>query len=268
MRDRMLEGLGLLRHEPTEMRVRVATADRQVADTTGAVLVWEPRRVVPSYAVPVADLRAELTPSRAEPAPVPDGVLHPGIPFTAHTAAGEPVDLLVDGVRLAGAGFRPHDAELEGYVVLDFRAFDAWYEEDFRLLSHPREPYHRVDVRPTSRTVRIELDGTVLAESSRATLVFETGLPMRFYLPREDVRAELVPGTLRTACAYKGRAVYFSAAGRADLAWSYPEPLDGAADLAGLIAFFDDTLDVFLDGHRREPPNTAVAEAILRGFRS
>lgn len=245
------------------MRVRARSADVDVVDTTRAMLVWEPRRVTPSYAVPVADLRAEASPSSSEPTPVPEGALHPGIPFAAHTCEGEALDLLVGGARLAGAGFRPGDPDLAGYVILDFGAFDAWFEEDMRLVSHPREPYHRVDVRPTSRKIRIELDGVVLAESGHPTIVFETGLPTRYYLPREDVRAELVPSSRRTACAYKGHASYFSVEGHADWAWSYPEPLDGASQLAGLVAFYDDTMDVFIDGERREAADTSIAKAIL-----
>jgi uncharacterized protein (DUF427 family) len=229
------------------------------------VLVWEPRRVVPSYAVPVAELRANLTASSAEPVAVPEGILHPGIPFTAHSCPGEVVDVLVGEVRLAGAGFRPDDPDLAAYVVLDFTAFE-WLEEDERLVSHAREPYHRVAVRQSSRKLRIELDGVVLAESTRPTLVAETSLPLRFYLPREDVVADLTPSELRTSCAYKGEAHYFSVGDRADLAWSYPEPLKEATELTGLIAFWDDTLDVFLDDQRREPPRTAISELILDEF--
>lgn len=263
MWNRMFEGLALLRYEPTEMRIRVRSGDLEIVDTTRALLVWEPRRVAPSYAVPVADLRADLAASSMVPAPAPDGILHPGIPFTAHSSAGEVVDLLVGDARLTGAGFRPQDADLEGYVVLDFDAFDSWFEEDERLVSHPREPYHRVAIRQSSRVVRIELDGVVLAESTRPTLVFETGLPMRFYLPRQDVLAGLAPNDRRTACPYKGEASYFSVNGQADLAWSYPEPISGMAELAGLIAFFDDHLDVLLDDQRRDPPRTAFSKAIL-----
>ena len=90
-----------------------------------------------------------------------------------------------------GAGFRLADADLDGYVLLDFYAFDAWLEEDEPIHGHPRDPFSRVDVRLTSRPVRIELDGEVLAESTRARLLFETLVPTRFYLPREDVRVPL-----------------------------------------------------------------------------
>jgi uncharacterized protein (DUF427 family) len=227
--------------------------------------VWEPRRVVPSYAVPVEDIGAELL-----PAPSTDreaaGVLHPGIPFAVHTADGSPVTI----ADRAGAGFRLADAELAGYVVLDFAAFDAWWEEDERVAGHPRDPFHRVDVRQSARPVRIEVDGELVAETTRARLLFETNLPTRFYLPREDVRVELHPSSTRTYCPYKGQASYWSldAGGRRreDLVWGYEQPLPDAVAIAGLVAFWDEQVDVFLDGERREPPGGAISEALRDEF--
>lgn len=258
MRDLWAEGLGLLRHEPTEMRVRIRQDGHELVDTVRAILVWEPRRVVPSYAVPATELHATLSPSDASVLPLPDGILHPGIPFAAHSCPGEVMD--VDG--LIGAGFRPEDPELAEYVVLDFNAFDEWYEEDERLVAHAREPYHCVATRQSSRTVRIERDGQVLAESSRPTLVFETSLPMRFYLPREDVVTELEATDLVTSCAYKGVATYYGD----NLMWSYLEPLKEVRELAGLVAFYDDVLDVYVDGKLRERPGGPVAEALRQEF--
>lgn len=266
MRDLWSEGLSLLRYEPTEMRIRIRYGGRVIADTTRAALVWEPRRVVASYAVPVADLSVDLARSSGEAVPAPDGILHPGIPFTAHSSDGQSVDLLVGEERLVGAGFRPEDSELAEYVVLDFTAFDEWLEEDQPVLSHPREPYHRVDVRRSSRTVRIELDGVVLAESSRPTFVFETHLPTRFYLPREDFVVDLEPSELRTTCAYKGRAIYFSTSGRRNLLWSYPDPLPDARELMGLVAVYDDLVDVYVDGELRGRPSGPVAQALQQEF--
>ena len=141
-------------------------------------------------------------------------VLDPRIPFTVHSTAGEAVDLRAAGQVRPGAGFRPADPDLAGLVILDFAAFDAWYEEDEQNVAHPRDPFHRIDVLPSSRQVRLELDGQVLAVSSRPVLLFETMLPTRYYLPRADVTAELVPSSTRTWCAYKGQASYFSAVGR------------------------------------------------------
>ena len=139
--------------------------------------------------------------------------------------------------------------------MLDFDAFDQWYEEDEALVGHPRDPYHRVDVRRSSRHVRIERDGQVLAESSAPALVFETNLPTRFYLPHQDVKVPLQPSDLRTHCAYKGEARYWSVDGvdgGDDLVWEYEAPLPDAAGLQGFVAFYDDRVDVIVDGVPRE----------------
>lgn len=263
----MAQGLTELRHEPTEKRVRATLGASTVVDSGRALLVWEPRRVVPSYAVPVGDVRGELLPAAPYRGPKVEGILHPGVPFRLHSSAGRPISIRSDGVIAEAAAFRPVDPDLDGYLVLDFAAFDAWYEEDERLAGHPRDPYHRVDIRPSSRHVRVERDGMVLAESDRPVLVFETGLPVRFYLPRADVAAELEPSARRTTCAYKGEASYWSVRRSAelitDLAWSYPEPLPDAGVLTDLVAFFDDHVDLTVDGMPRERPRGAIAAAIL-----
>jgi uncharacterized protein (DUF427 family) len=157
-------------------------------------------------------------------------------------------------------GFRLAEADLAGYVVLDFGALDSWYEENELNVAHPRDPFHRIDVLSSSRQVGIELDGEVLARSSRPMLLFETMLPTRYYLPREDIRAELIPSTTRTHCAYKGQASYWSAEAGGhhltDIAWTYEAPLHDAARVRDLIAFFDERIDVVLDGERLERPIT------------
>ena len=187
-------------------------------------------------------------------------VLDPSVPFAVHTAPGQAVDLQAAGQSRPGAGYLPADADLAGYVIVDFGAADAWYEEDEPNVAHPRDPFHRVDVLPSSRHVRLELDGQLLAESTRPVLLFETLLPARYYLPREDIRAELVPSPTRTYCAYKGQASYWSAilGGQevTDIAWSYPDPLHDATRVRDLVAFFDERVDVTLDGKRLERPVT------------
>ena len=244
-----------------------------MVDTTRAELVWEPRRVVPSYAVPAGDILGELLPAApAAPAGAADRagvwlpdvtdrpVLDPTVPFAVHTTPGQVMTVRAGGQDRPAAGFCPADPDLAGYVVLDFGAFDAWYEEDEPNLAHPRDPFHRIDVLPSSRPVRVELDGQLLAESSRPALLFETMLPTRYYLPREDIRAELIPSSTTSYCAYKGRASYWSATvgGRLvpDLAWIYEDPLHEAAQVRGLVAFFDERIDLSLDGTRRERPVT------------
>jgi uncharacterized protein (DUF427 family) len=263
--DLLTQALGQLRHEPMEWRIRANLGAKTVVDSTRGILVWEPRRVVPSYAVPEEDIRAELQPAPASSEQVA-GVLHPGIPFSVHTAPGEPVSI----DDRTGAGFRLADEDLAGYVALDFDAFDDWYEEDERIAGHPREPFHRVDVRRSAQPVRIEIDGHVVAQTTSARLLCETSLPLRYYVPREDVRIDLHPSARHTYCPYKGQASVWSVdvGGRRheDLAWSYEQPLPDAAAISGLVAFWDERVDVFVDGERRERPGGALSEALRDEF--
>ncbi len=274
----LLAALGELRYEPTAKRVRAVLGDEPVVDSTRAVLVWEPQRVVPQYAVPVEDVLAELLPGQPGDGAASgelvrlgtDGpfVLTPAVPFGVHSSDGDVLTVRAAGGQRASAAFRLADPDLAGHVVLDFAAFDRWFEEEEPILAHPRDPFTRIDVRRSARHVRIEHDGRILAESSRPRLLFETHLPVRFYLPPEDVRADLLlPSRTVTACAYKGEASYwsFEANGERvdDLAWTYEEPLPDCAALAGLIAFFDDLVDVTVDGERRARPSDALAASIL-----
>ena len=272
LRSLLSSGFDQVRFKPTAKRIRAILAGVTVVDSTRAMLVWEPRRVVPSYAVPADDsaagwsrrpwqaLRLRMTPVSGMPALSQRPVLDPSVPFAVHTAEGQVVDLLAGGQNRPGAGYRPADADLAGYVILDFGALDSWYEEDEVNVAHPRDPFHRIDVLASSRHVRLELDGQLLAESSRPVLLFETMLPTRYYLPREDIQAELMPSGTRTYCAYKGQASYWSVALRggqlADMAWTYDDPLHDATQVRGLIAFFDERIDVSLDGMRLQRPIT------------
>lgn len=271
LRDLIGGRLDDLRFEPVAKRVRAELGGSPVADTERAVLVWEPRRVVPTYAVPLADVLGEVVPDDG-PVPtwtgdrvgfaVPDvtslRVLDPRIPFGVRLTEGRRVLVRTGGGAVEG--FCPEDPALEGYVVLDFDGVGRWLEEDEPVRSHPRDPFHRVDVRRSSRHVRLSLDGVRLAESHRPALAFETMLPARHYLPREDVVVPLQPSGTRTECAYKGEARYWSAevGGRVvpDLVWSYPDPLPDAAQLRGLVCFFEERVDVEVDGVPRPRPVT------------
>ena len=255
-----------LRHEPIEKRIRATIGDETVVDTTRALLVYEPKRVVPSYAIPDADIAGEVVSASITGNALCDAdldliagrpVLDPRVPFSVHTADGEVVVVRSAAAGREAAGFRVADPELAGHVVLAFEDFDAWYEEDERNLSHPRDPFHRIDFVHGSRHVRIERDGVVLAESSRPVLVFEPPLPVRYYLPPEDVRTDLLtPSDTRSRCAYKGEASYLSLPDVVDVAWSYPAPLREAGEVKDRIAFFDELVDVVVDGDRRERPVT------------
>jgi uncharacterized protein (DUF427 family) len=149
---------------------------------------------------------------------------------------------------------------MEGYVAIPWDALDAWFEEDEQLISHAIDPYHRVDTRRTSRRVEIGIDGEPVADTTRAVALFETGLPTRWYLPREDVVAELEPSDLNTACAYKGVAAYFSVRGggelRENIAWTYLDPRHDAAAVKDLVCFFNEAVDIDVDGERERRPST------------
>jgi uncharacterized protein (DUF427 family) len=260
--------LGGLRFQPTPKRIRATVGGDAVVDSGRAVLLWEPRRIVPAYAVPVDDITAELVPAppSAEAAAALDAlgprrVLSPGH-FRTHTTEGDELTVRAPAGEREAAAFRLADPDLAGYVELDFDAFDQWLEEDEPIISHPPDPFHRIDVRRSSRAVVVERDGVVLAESTRPRLLFETNLPVRTYLPREDVRVDrLVPSATRTACAYKGETSSYWAVEREgrrplDVAWSYEHPLPDAVEIAGLVAFFDERVDVVFDGVRKERPTT------------
>lgn len=250
MRDLLGGTLESLRYEPTDKRLRTYLGDELVADTCSGGLVWEPRRIVPTYAVPASDVSARLQPAE------PDRTN----PFGSHTCAGASFDVVVNGARANAAGFRPDDPDLADYIVLEFGAF-SWREEEEPIVAHPHDPFKRIDILASTRHVRIESRGRLLAESSQPMLLFETLLPVRFYLPPADVVVDLEPTDTVTYCAYKGRASYYTVSdGPNDVAWTYHEPFREAEPVRNRIAFFDEHVDVVVDGRRQERPVTPWSE--------
>jgi uncharacterized protein (DUF427 family) len=184
-------------------------------------------------------------------------VYDPSVPFSAHTTDGEVMTVRTRGSDRVADAFRPADRDLADYVLLDFAAFDAWYEEDERNVAHPRDPFHRVDILHSSRHVRVEVGGTVLAESTAPYLLFEPPLPVRYYFAADDVRTDLfVPSDHLTYCAYKGEASYWSVGDEQHLAWCYRHPLRDASEVVDRIAFFNERVDLVVDGVRPERPIT------------
>ena len=257
-----------LRYQPTLKHLTVRLGTDLVADTAHAMLVWEPKRVVPTYAVPQRDVSASVTPTASpgatamSPVSLGDGppVLDPRTGFGAHTTGGESLDVHTENRKAANAAFRPDDPDLADYLLLDFDAFE-WWEEDQPIVGHPQDPFHRIDVRASSKLIRLEHRGVVLAESDRPQVLFEAAFPMaRYYLPRHDVNVDLESSALVTVCAYKGTATHYTAAAAGqelpDIAWSYEDPLLDASGVKGLISFYQERLDVFLDGKPVERPRT------------
>ena len=144
----------------------------------------------------------------------------------------------------------------DGLVHVDFGALDEWLEEDEPQIGHPPDPHHRIDVRRTSRRVRVSIGGREVAHTTRARALFETGLPVRWYIPREDISTELEPSDHRTVCAYKGRATHFDVAGEEAVAWTYEDPLHDGLPVKDLVAFYDERVDVEVDGEPQERPRT------------
>ena len=253
------QSFSALRYEPSAKRVRATLGGQPVVDTTHALLVWEPRRIVPIYAVPESDVLAELTESAAEVSRVPEDakVLTPDDAFALHTAEGTALDVRVYGHAADAAAFRLADPDLDGAVLLDFWAFD-WREEDQEIHAHPRDPFHRVDIVPSSRHVRVELDGMVLAESAHPVMLFEGSLPPRYYVKPEEVRWDaLVATKTMSMCPYKGTANYWApASGGKNVAWSYAKPLPESAALAGLVCFYNERTDFLVDGKRLGRPQS------------
>ncbi len=264
MSDTLMGSLAELRYEPVDKRIRAVLHGQTIIDTVRPIVVWEPERVVPSYAVPSDDISGKLRPDRSPPEaasrpPRLGGrpVLDDRIPFSIHTTDGERLEIVVNGGHEHLAAFRAAEPALEGYVIVDFHAFDAWYEEDELTVGHPRDPFHRIEILHSSRHVRVEVSGRVVAESGRPYLLFEPPLPVRYYLPRGDVVAGVLqPSDTTTYCAYKGRARYWSLDGEADIAWSYPHPLHETAEIADRIAFFNERTDHIVDGRRLRRPVT------------
>src|SRR4051812_7312678 len=243
---------GRVRLEPGAKRVRAFLGGEPVADTIRPVLVWEVP-YYPTYYFPLADVRTELLePDDSDPVHSPS------------RGDGRTYTVRAGGQEAPRAALRYEDSpieELRDLIRLDWDAMDAWFEEDEEVSTHPRDPYTRVDVLRSSRHVRIEVDGITIAESSSPTLLFETGLPTRYYLPKTHVRLDLlVPSDTQSHCPYKGQAEWFSvrAGGRVhdDLAWSYRTPLRESQPIAGLVAFYDEKVDVFVDGVPQERPRT------------
>lgn len=212
-------------------RVRAVFAGQTVVDTRGGRLMHE-SELLPVLYVPDADISSNLLVGT-------DHTTH--CPFKGDASYW---DVRAGGRTAENAvwaypGPLPTAGWLRGYKAVSWDAMDAWYDEDEEVFGHLRDPFHRVDVRVASGRVRVTLDGHVLAESTRAKVLSETGLPNRYYLPREDVHADLVASATSQVCPYKGTSSYWSTDTQTDVAWSYEEPLDDAARVAGHLSFVD-----------------------------
>jgi uncharacterized protein (DUF427 family) len=243
--------------EPTPKRIRAVVAGETVVDSRRAMFLHESGHQ-PIYYFPPEDVRSDLLE-----------------PTDRHTHCPKKGDASYYTIRVGdhvvedGAWYYPEPLDgappIKDLIAFYWNRMDQWFEEDEEVFVHPRDPYHRVDVRRTDRHVRVSLDGELLAETDRAMALFESNLPARWYLPREDVVAELEPSDTVTRCPYKGTAGYYSVTGvegGKDLIWYYAEPFPESSQIAGLLCFFNEKVDLELDGELQERPESPWSHGV------
>ena len=242
--------VGRGRVEPAPRRVRGYLGHDLIFDTTAARYVWEVP-YYPQYYIPLTDVNTEFLRDEDHPQKVQFG------PSRQHS--------LVGAGQTHPSAARVFDVDSDSPVAGTVRfEWDPlrWFEEDEPIYGHPRNPYSRVDALRSHRHICVELDGMVLADTGSPVLLFETGLPTRFYIDPTDIAFEhLEPSATQTLCPYKGvTSAYWSVQVgdelHSDLAWTYHYPLPAVAPIAGLVAFYNEKLDIFVDGAALPRPHT------------
>ena len=240
------------RVEPSPRWVRVKFGGEYVADSRRALLLIQyPPAGLPTYFFPEADVRMDL--------------LEPAV------GASQSGDRAYWTVRAGGRAAEsaawthrdppPELADLKGHITFAWDKMDGWYEEDEEVFVHARDPHKRVDAIASSRHVRVVIAGETVAETRRPCLLFETGLPTRYYIPREDVRMDLLePSGLKTRCPYKGIASYWSVRVGDYVAkngvWSYLDPIPECGKIKGRLCFYNERVDLYVDGELQGRPQT------------
>jgi uncharacterized protein (DUF427 family) len=259
----------VLHIEPSPKWVRCVFAGETIADSKRVLLLRSQggRRGLPQYYFPAEDVRRDLL----EDSGTTRSDQHIGEAANFDIVAGgrraEEAAWSFGEARAMAEGMAAEDApDLRGYVAFVWNKLDAWFEETEEVYVHARDPYKRIDCLPSSRRVRIVLGGQTVAETERPVLLFETGLPTRYYIPKIDVRMDLLrPSEKVTRCPYKGLAYYYSveAGGQLyeDIAWYYPHTTPESMRIgSGYIAFYDEKVDaVEVDGVANERPRTHFA---------
>ncbi|MFQ5614639.1 MAG: DUF427 domain-containing protein [Anaerolineae bacterium] len=240
--------------EPSPRRVRVVFGGETIADSTQVLLLRESGRL-PVYYFPQGDVRMDLLEATDHRLHSP----HKGDAVYWTVRVG---DRVAENVVWGYPDPAPGGPDLRGYVAFEWDKMDAWFEEDEEVYVHPRDPYKRVDALRSSRHVRVVVGGETVADSRRPVLLFETGLPTRYYIPKNDVRMDLlVPSETRSQCPYKGRASYYSVkvGDRVfeDLVWYYPFPIPECPRIENLLCFFNEKVEaLYVDGELQPKPQT------------
>ncbi len=239
--------------EPSPRWVRVVFNGETIADSKRVKLLRETGHL-PIYYFPREDVRMDLLDPTEQRTHCP----YKGDASYWTIRVG---DRLADNAAWSYQEPFPEREDIRGYVAFYWNKVDAWYEEAEEVFKHARDPYHRVDVLESTRHVRVVIDGQTVAETRRPRLLFETGLPTRYYIPPEDVRMDLLsPTNTHTVCPYKGQASYWTAkvgdAERQDIVWSYPNPIAECPRIKGYLSFFNEKVDIYVDGELQPRPVT------------
>lgn len=235
--------------EPSARWVRVKLGNEFVADSKRVLLVRESGRT-PIYYFPQDDVRMDWLEM------VSNGVDEDKSYY--NVKAGDKAALKAAWSYPDPA---PKYAALKNHIAFTWHKMDHWYEEEEEVFVHARDPYKRVDTMPSSRQVRVVINGETVADTQRPSLLFETGLPTRYYIPREDVRMELLESAKSTtSCPYKGVASYWSAKAGGEvfhnIVWSYPDPIPECPKIKGLLCFYNEKVDLYVDGELQPRPKT------------
>jgi uncharacterized protein (DUF427 family) len=247
-------------YEPTARWVRARVGDTYLVDSKNALLQWETGIPTSNYVFPESDVRTEFFRETAVPTDRP------------RLLASSWFDVEVEGRVIDRLAWRYDTGPLSGYIGLDWfgrkqPGVEHWYEEEEEVWVHPRDPHHRVDALPSSRHVEVHVDGRKLADTTQPVLLYETGLPVRYYVPTKDVDlAQLEETDLLTRCPYKGIASYWSVKDTElgkNIVWSYQDPIPASLAIKGHIAFYNEVVDIHLDGELLERPTTHFVARIV-----
>ena len=245
--------------EPLRRRMRVRFAGAWIADSEDVVLLHEPGRYPVAY-FPLDDVAggvlrlAEHTTQHRDFGPTAWYTAQSGT-TAKQRAAYQHVDL------------PDHAAELRERVAFAWRAMDAFYEEDERIVGHAADNYHRIDIRQSGRHLRVQHEGQVIADTTNPLVLFESGFAPRWYVPRSDVHVSaLAPAEGQTFCPYKGLCSYYDVIGAPRSVWSYEDAWTEVRRISGFLSFEADKLEVCLDCRqmRPEPGQTVIAHGVDR----
>lgn len=223
-----------------------------IADTKNPLLVWE-KPYYPTYYFPEADVRTDVLVDTGETRRSP--------------SRGDATQYVVkvNGAEGTAYAYRePKIQELGSHYAFVWNTMGHWFEEDEEVFVHARDPYTRIDIVPSSRRVRVEIDGVTVADTTNASFLFETGLPVRYYMPKTDVRMDMMVATeSRTHCPYKGTARYWSAVVNGetyeDILWGYDSPLPESQKVLGQVSFYNEKVDILVDEEPLERPRSKFA---------